>query len=272
MATSVKASNVEGGQQLLVLGKLTSILDAFTAERPWLSRTELREVTGLPATTCNRLLGNLVAEGMLEREAEEFRVGARVLRWSAAAARGMDLAVVPRPIIEELRDVTGESAAVFVRRGLSRTCVAVAETRHAVIWQLHVGMSTPLYVGSGGRAILAFDPAAIDHVLAGSRHSYTNHTVTGERELRAVLDRTRETGVAISDQELDHDVAGVSAPIFAADGTVGASIGIAGPAQRFSERDVGGYVPAVRKAAADASNLLGGTYELGANEKTEVWP
>jgi DNA-binding IclR family transcriptional regulator len=261
VVATVKPSDVEGGHQLLVLGKLTGILDAFTAERPRLSRSEIREATELPATTCNRLLSNLLAEGLLDQDGGWYRIGPRVMRWSAAAASGLDLPTVLGPVLEHLRDATGESAAVFTRRGASRTCVAVAQTRHAVIWQLHVGMSTPLYVGSGGRAILAFDPGLAEEVLAGPRRTYTRNTITKAPDLRAALEKTREAGLAVSDQELDHDVAGVSAPIFAADGTVGASIGVAGPAQRFTEADVAGYLPAVREAARDAANLLGGSYE-----------
>lgn len=257
MVPSVKSSEVEGGQQLLVLGKLTGILDAFTGGQPRLSRSDIRAATELPTTTCNRLLSNLVAEGVLDQENGQYRIGVRVMRWAAAAASGLDLPAVARPVLERLRDITGESAAVFLRRGLYRTCVGLAQTRHAVIWQLHVGMSTPLYVGSGGRAILAFNSGLAEEVLAGQRHCYTPNTITGGCALRTALEHTQETGVAVSDQELDHDVAGVSAPIFAADGTVNASIGVAGPAQRFTESDVAGYIPAVRKAAQETSNLLG---------------
>jgi DNA-binding IclR family transcriptional regulator len=263
VAAVVKRSDTEGGAPLLVLGKLTSILDAFTRGRPLLRRGEIREVTGLPASTCNRLVQNLIAEAVLEEQDGRYRIGAKVLAWSVAASSALDVATVLAPVIERLRDSTGESAAVYVARGLSRTCVAVAPTRHAVIWQLHVGMSTPLYVGSGGRALLAFDREAAREVLGGDRERYTEHTITGAAALRETLRHVRETGIAVSEEELDHDVAGLSSPVFAADGAVAASVGVAGPAQRFTPPDVARYVPAVRGAAREASTLLGGTFPPG---------
>ncbi|HET9877417.1 MAG TPA: IclR family transcriptional regulator [Mycobacterium sp.] len=244
----------------LVLQKALDVLDAFTLAAPELNLSEIRAAVGLPATTCGRLVQNLADEGLLERVQDRYRVSLGVLRWSAVALRGLDLVDRMTPVIERLRDRTGESAAVFVPQALNRTCVAVAPTRHSVIWQLQVGMSTPLHVGSGGRAILAFDPDAIEVTLAGARTALTDHTLVDAGRLCDVLAATRETGLAISNQELDVGVAGVSAPVFAPGSRVVASIGVAGPVQRFTEADIADYCPAVLDAARVATQQMGGEF------------
>lgn len=246
MELSVKGSV----KPTLVLRKALDVLDAFTVATPELTLAEIRAAVELPATTCGRLVGNLTAEGVLERVQDRYRIGLGVLRWSAVALHGLGLVDRLTPIIRALRDRTGESAAVFVPQDLTRTCVAVAPTRHSVIWQLQVGMSTPLHVGSGGRAILAFDPGAVDRTLARGRDA---------DRLREALAGTRDTGLAISIEELDSGVAGVSAPVFAPGGVV-ASIGVAGPVQRFSQADIDKYCPAVLDAGRDATQQLGGEY------------
>ena len=253
----------EGAKPVLVLDKVRQVLEAFTGEAPQLTLAEIRRATGLPPTTCARLVQNLVAGGLLVRDGDRYRVGVTVLRWSAAALRALDLVPVVTPVIERLRDATGESAAVFVRQGAARTCVAVAPTRHRVIWQLHVGLSTPLHVGSGGRALLAFDDAAAAAVLAADRVSFTPNTITGARALRSALAETRRSGVAVSHEELDREVGGVSAPVFGPGGVV-AALGVAGPAQRFGEADVARYVPAVLASASAASSLMGGEFPAAA--------
>jgi DNA-binding IclR family transcriptional regulator len=244
----------------LVLQKALAVLDAFTPAAPELTLPAIREAVGLPATTCGRLVQNLVEEGLLERAQDRYRIGLGVLRWSAVALRGLDLVERLTPVIEQLRDRTGESAAVFVPQALSRTCVAVAPTHHSVIWQLQVGMSTPLHVGSGGRAILAFDPEAIDQTLDRSRVALTDHTLIDADRLCRALAITRDTGLAISNQELDSGVAGVSAPVFAPGDRVVASIGVAGPAQRFTEADIADYRPAVLDAGRLATQHIGGQF------------
>jgi DNA-binding IclR family transcriptional regulator len=244
----------------LVLQKALDVLDAFTLAAPELTLSAIREAVGLPATTCGRLVQNLVDEGLLDRVQDRYRVSLGVLRWSAVALRGLGLVERLTPVIEQLRDRTGESAAVFVPRALNRTCVAVAPTRHSVIWQLQVGMSTPLHVGSGGRAILAFAPDAAARTLAAKRVRLTDHTLIDADRLCDALAVTRQTGLAISNQELDSGVAGVSAPVFAPGQRVVASVGVAGPAQRFTEADIADYRPAVLDAARVATQHMGGEF------------
>jgi DNA-binding IclR family transcriptional regulator len=244
----------------LVLRKALDVLDAFTLAAPELTLSEIRAAVGLPATTCGWLVQNLADEGLLDRVQDRYRIGLGVLRWSAVALRGLGLVDRLTPVIEQLRDRTGESAAVFVPQALNRTCAAVAPTRHSVIWQLHVGMSTPLHVGSGGRAILAFDPDAIEQTLSRARVALTDHTLADADRLCDALAATRETGLAISNQELDSGVAGVSAPVFGAAGGVVASIGVAGPVQRFTEDDIADYCPAVLDAARVATQHMGGEF------------
>ncbi len=256
--------NGDGGRTsakpTLVLQKALSVLDAFTLARPELTLSEIRVAVDLPPTTCGRLVQNLTDEGLLERVQDRYRVGLGVLRWSAVALRGRDLVDRLTPIIERLRDRTGESAAVFVPQALERTCVAVAPTRHSVIWQLQVGMSTPLHVGSGGRAILAFRPDAVDQTLARSPAALTDHTLVDADRLREVLAATRQTGLAVSSEELDVGVAGVSAPVFGPGPRVVAAVGVAGPVQRFTEADLAAYCPAVLDAARVATRQIGGEF------------
>jgi len=249
-----------GPRPTLVLRKARLIMDAFSTDRPELTLAELRQLTDLPATTCARLVANLVDGGMLDRSGDLYRIGTSVLRWAAAAVKGIDLVRTLTPVLEDLRDAAGESAGLYIRREMQRTCVAVVPTRHQVIWQLQVGLTTPLHVGSGGRALLAFDPEAIERVFALDRERFTDHTLVNPDALRRSLQRTRQTGVATSQEELAEDVAGVSAPVFGADNAPVASLGVAGPAQRFTAQEVDAYIPEVLAAARRASALLGGRF------------
>lgn len=249
-----------GAKPILVLQKARSVLDAFTVASPELTLPQIREHCGLPASTTTRLVHNLLNEGLLDRRDEFYRIGPRVLTWAAPAMRALDVVTLLTPVIERLRDTTGESAAIYERRGDQRVCVAVAQTRQAVIWQLHVGLTTPLHVGSGGRALLAFDNDA--HDLTGERESFTDHTLADREELGRALAETRDTGVAVSMEELATDVAGVSCPVFGAGGEPVASLGVAGPAQRFQPEHTHVYVPAVLDAGREASRVMGGEFPI----------
>ena len=72
---------------LLVLAKISAILDAFTLERPSMTAAEIRRATGIPTSTAHRLLANLVEHGFLDRVGDDYSIGARMAFWAGPAVR-----------------------------------------------------------------------------------------------------------------------------------------------------------------------------------------
>ena len=240
-----------------VVHKVRAVLDAFSPERPELTFREIREATQLPSTTCFRLLTSLVNEGVLERTGGRYRPGVRLLYWGAAASRGLALQREARPFLQTLRDVTGESACLFVRDGAIRTCIALEESRHSVIRLLYVGQVMPLHAGSAGRVILAFDDEAREQVLAGDLPAFTPYTITDRQILRDEVERVRRQGYAVTREERDVGAASISAPVFGSGGKFLAALGIAGPLVRFTPDAVAAWIPEVVAAARKLSARMG---------------
>ena len=106
MPTS-EASEKSNSNNLLVLAKISRILDAFSLSRPVLSLADIREHTGMPTSTVQRLVANLMSQGFLDREDDAYRIGVRMAYWAAPATRGMDIIDVVSPLLKTLRDTTG---------------------------------------------------------------------------------------------------------------------------------------------------------------------
>jgi DNA-binding IclR family transcriptional regulator len=259
-AATGRGEDAAGG--LLVLGKITSILDAFTLARPVLTPAELRAATGLPASTLQRLVANLVQQGFLDRAEDErpggVRIGVRMAYWAAPTARGLDLLDVAAPVLRGLRDATGETACLFRVEGLHRVCVALAETRHALRRVMRVGMVLPLHAGSAGRVLLAHDDALLRRVLDEDLPSLTDVTITGRDELVAAVRRAREDGVAVTTGERDSGASGLSAPVVDAAGEVVAALTLSGPTLRMTPGWCAAHVDAVVGAAEQVTRMLGG--------------
>lgn len=247
---------------VLVLRKVRQVLDAFTPEAPRLTARDVQRRTGLPATTCLRLLAALVEEGFLDRDTDRYRLGVSLLRWSRTAAEGLDLVALAAPVLRGLRDATGESACLFVRYDDAHVCVAVEPTPHTVIHVLRVGQSLPLHAGSAGRVFLAFDPAA-PPVEQLARPRYTQHTITDPDRLREALDAVRREGYAATFEERSLGAASLSAPVLDAAGDLAAVLGIASPVQRFGPDLVPAHAREVTRAAAELSRRLGHVHPRG---------
>jgi DNA-binding IclR family transcriptional regulator len=174
--------------------------------------------TGLHRATAHRLARALVAHGLLRRDAEgRYLPGLRLLSLARAAAESLPLAAVAQPVLEALRDETGESAQLFVRDGDRRVCVAAAESPHGLRTIVAVGAALDLGRGSAG------------HVLRGE-------------------DSVLAAGWCESVAEREPGVASVSAPV--RDGcSVVAAISVSGPIERTSRAPGDRYAVAVVAAA-----------------------
>ncbi|MET0315345.1 MAG: IclR family transcriptional regulator [Rhodococcus fascians] len=220
-------------QPLLVLGKITEILDAFTLDRPAMTLGEIQQATGLPTSTVQRLVSNMAAQGLLDRSGDQIRIGVRVAYWAATATKDLDVLSVVNPVLKEIRDKTGETACFFKVEQDFRVCVAIAETRHALRREMYVGHVIPLHAGSASHVLLAWNPELAEHILAGPLESLTDETVTSPGEQRQVIAQTRADGYAITAGEREDSASGLSAPVFDAAGDVLGAVTISGPTLRM---------------------------------------
>ena len=195
-----------------VLDKAVGVLDAVEAGPRTLAG--LVEATGLSRATAHRLAMALEVHGLLTRDtAGRFVLGPRLT--------GLDLPALARPALETLRDATGESAQLYVRRGDRRLCVLSLESPHGLRTIVPVGMSLPLEVGSAGK------------VLRGGAGDW-----------------------AQSVEERERGVASVSAPVKDPTGETVAAVSVSGPIERTTREPGRLYAGAVCEAAARVSAAL----------------
>jgi DNA-binding IclR family transcriptional regulator len=258
---SVEDGPSSGAQKpLLVLGKITEILDAFSLSRPSLTLGEIQQATGLPTSTVQRLVTNMVAQGLLDRSGDQIRIGVRMAYWAAAAVKGVDVLAVVNPVLREIRDTTGETACFFRTEQGFRVCVAVAETHHALRREMHVGKLLPLHAGSAGRVLLAWDDELAERVLSGPLEPITDTTVTDPDVLRELVARTRKDGFAITTAEREDGSSGLAAPVFDSAAELVGALAISGPTFRIPRSRCEEWVELLVAAAEKVTRTLGGRY------------
>jgi DNA-binding IclR family transcriptional regulator len=250
---------VDGVPRLLVLAKAERILDTFSIEDPELSISEIVARTNLPVSTCVRIVRNLAHDGLLERVGDRYRIGLAIVRWASSALESRSLITHATPSLEWLRDQTGESALLCIRDGRFAVVVAIANSHHAVVRQLHIGEVAPLHAGSRGKVFLAFDPEAYEQIEGRALETFTKSTITLPEELMADIERIRRIGYAVSIEERNEGVAGLSAPIFDKAQRMVGSIGLTGPVTRMGPGIFEDHARLAVEAAAQISQRLGAT-------------
>ncbi|OUM39427.1 IclR family transcriptional regulator [Arthrobacter sedimenti] len=140
------------------LERAAAILDAVG--RSAVSASELSRQTGLSQSTSHRLALQMAEYGFLQRtESGTFRLGDRFIR-SALENAG-------RPVLHDLRDRTGETAQLWVRRGDERVCLVSADSRHELRATVPPGARLPLPLGGSGRLLVAEDSAMTELAATG---------------------------------------------------------------------------------------------------------
>ena len=106
-----------------VIDKGVGILRSL-AQGP-LDLAALQAETGLPRATAHRLAVALELHGLVRRDPQgRFCLGFELIRLGRAAEDQFPLAELTRPMLTQLRDVTGESVQLYVRDADGRRCVS----------------------------------------------------------------------------------------------------------------------------------------------------
>jgi DNA-binding IclR family transcriptional regulator len=243
---------------LLVLGKITAILDAFSPARPSMTLGEIQHATRLPMSTVQRLVSNLLATEILERTDTQIRLGVKISIWATAATKRHDILAVVTPILAEVREITGESVSFFrVERGF-RVCVALAETKHALRHHLYVGMAIPLRAGAVSQVLLAWNPELAERVLAGPAEEHTQCTGSDTPVRRELIARVKTAGYAASAGDLREGASELAAPVFSSSADLIGALAVSGPALRITSEQCRNWADLLLNSAERITRTMGG--------------
>jgi DNA-binding IclR family transcriptional regulator len=256
------------GETIKVLERALAVLRHLALDPRGGTLAELSARLKLPKSTTRRFLLTLAQHGFVEHDpdTERYRLGLALLGLATTLQRNSNLVAVAQPVLERLRDQTGETAAVHVRLGDARVCLAVAESRERIRYVHEVGQTTPLYAGAQGKVLLAgLPPAERAAFLARvPLVPLADHTIVDPVALAAELERVARLGYALSSGEVTREAAAVAAPVCDRTGRTVASLGVTGPLTRMSPTRLTELVSVVVEAAEEVSRQLGHAPALAA--------
>jgi IclR family pca regulon transcriptional regulator len=234
------------------LAKGLAILELLGARNARITVTTAAERTGITRAAARRCLLTLTSLSYLHHDGKFFTPAPRLLRLGSAYLGGDTLAAAAAPILDRLRDRFGESVSLAVAEDDEVLFIARSAAARVVSAAIKIGARWPLYCTATGRVLLAARPdAEIDAYLA--RHNFekrTRWTVADAAGLRQVVERIRETGHAVSDEEVEIGLRAVAVPVRSPAGDVVASMAVSASSARMSietmEREI---VPALHDAA-----------------------
>jgi IclR family pca regulon transcriptional regulator len=245
---------------MLSLARGLASIRAFGEGHGRLTAAEVARRTGLSRASARRCLHTLSVLGYATSEDGRYELAPSILTLGHAYLTSATVARVAGPVLERLSGLLQESTSVAVLDGDEIVYVARAATRRILSINLSVGSRLPAACTSMGRVLIAYgDSDRRTRYLHGvTLVRYTDRTVTDTRELAAELDRVRQQGYAIVDQELELGLRSCAVPIVRPDGVTVAALNVGLHTSRADtvilQQD---FLPALRRAAAEVSTSLG---------------
>ncbi len=249
------------GRKIGAVQRAIDILNLFDSQSPELGTTEVAQALGLHKSTVAGLVATLAANGYLDQNpsTRKYVLGLRLLERSSVLLGQMDIRRVARPFLDKLRDWRGESVNMGIRDEDEVVYIDQLPSTHSTGMREEIGKRAPLHSTALGKALIAWlPPGELQRIVKHCDLTpITAKTITGAEEFARELERTRERGYGLDDEE--HSVGGrcVGAPIFDHMGQPVAAISVSTPLQRIPMSEVPVVAEMVRETAKAISLRLG---------------
>lgn len=170
-----------------------------------LSLDQVARMSGLNESTALRYLLSLAKHGLVERDdtSGRFRLGLVLFRLGTRSIEFRDIIPLSLPVMEQLLARYGESVNLATRQHNQVVLLKVLESPSPTRKGAKAGEPDVWHGSSLGKAMLATLPAheVTQLVGEGPLPSLTPNTIVSVVELQRDLNRTRERGYAVDDEE-----------------------------------------------------------------------
>ena len=223
--------------------------------------TTLAKTVGISRTSAFRLLQSMERAGFVDRIDNSYVLGWEMARLGRLADPYSGMAVKAQPPLQDLADSINETASLAVPdgRGGLELIAAVDGTHFIGSSSNMVGRRYPLHASSIGKVFLAdMSTDQVISMLPEKLEAYTQETLTDRGVLLKELDKIREQGFAISDNELEREFLSLSRPVRDSSGSLVAILSLYGPRFRFGQAQI---AHALQKMQSTVDQLIEALWE-----------
>lgn len=237
------------------------LLEAIGRYPGELGVTEVWVKLGFSKEQAIKLLSSLERRGYIQRDGtDRYYLGLRAFEAGMRAINQRRLLDEAEPVLEELRDRSGETAYLAIRDGQQVISLLVQESPQPVRAKVKLGQSLPAHANAAGKALLAFlSNEELERTFREQAlKKLTEKTLSRLDLLKAHRQGVIRSGYAVENEEMEEGLKGVAAPVRDSTGRVVASVGLLGPSSRLPDERIEGELKLlIMEAGSTLSQRLG---------------
>lgn len=229
--------------------RVLQILLQFSPKSPTLTVEQVQATYEISLPSAYRYVALLREMNLIEERAKGVYALSPHIFWLARAAEAsIDHRLLAQPVLERMREATGETAQFMRRINDTAVPVAVAESEHAISLSFRPDHPMPLYGGAAAKVLLAdYPPAKRSHYLDRVDPPLSKRA---RAALESDLERIRDREFAESSGEVDEGVWAVAAPV-EVHGLLLGAVTIAAPSFRLTDERKAQISRVVKEGARD---------------------
>ena len=240
------------------LEKGLTVLKVLAVAPKGMTLSEVALACGASRASARRFLLTLEALGYVEQIDKRFELTPKVLTLGGQRFDSGLLWQAAKPLMQALSDELNESCSAGIRDGDEVVYVARVQASRIMSVSLDVGSRLPAIYTSMGRVILAdiSDQCFASFLEKTRMERLTPYAITDPLELREAVEKVREQGYSIIDQELELGLRSIAVPVRNAQGRVFAGLNISTQAARVEVRQMTeDFLPELNETAERISAL-----------------
>jgi len=237
-----------------------AVINAFQERKRHLTIAQISHRTEIPRAAVRRCLYTLIRLGYATNDGRTYSLLPKVLTLGHAYLSSTPLAVSAQPYLDRISEQVHEACNLATLEGEQVLYLARSTIPQRLISvDLSVGSRLPAYCTSMGRILLAAldDESLNDYLNHADLQPKTSRTLHTPEALWECLQRVRQQGWCLVDQELEQGLRSIAVPVYDSAGHVLAAMNIsthAGrvPASELEKR----FLPILLNASRDLSSQL----------------
>lgn len=242
--------------------KVLTIVETMAASSKPMRLHDIARQAGIPTSTALRFLSTLAQHNYVSQDPDSSRYALTLKLCNIANQISFHSTMrdLVRPRLEELASICGESSCLAIEDEGEVVYIDVVEGPDKMLRTLQrIGKRAPLHSTGVGKCLLLNYGQAEIRELACTKglEKLTEHTIDNPDTLLHELESVRVRGYAVDDEECEHGVRCLAAPLRDYTGRIVASISISGPVSRLTTERIG------ENAARLTSTAVGMSEELG---------
>ena len=242
--------------------RLFSVLELLSREDRAYTLTELMTALGQPKPTVHRMLQQLGAAGLVQREPDgkRYAVGWRMVRLAESVLLHAGRRTARHAILEQLVAEVGETCNFTMLSGTEVVYLDRVETAWPLRFYLQPGSRVPVHCSASGKVFLGWMPPSQRSRLLSRLvlTPFTPNTLTDLPRLKEQIERARTRGYAVDREEYLTGLVCVAVPVLEA--TAGrrcrGCVALQAPTSRLPLEAALRHLPALERAAAAMGRTL----------------